>query len=153
MSSREFDVRAWRETRRGPRHAPPARDAAAVPLWVTEQKTGKRRIVGLLEYLLKDMRKIAGKKYVFEHKNDPERHRTRQTVWKNVKRAAVAFRLPQNVAPHSARKVYAVDLMRKYGDIDRVRRALNHSSESVTLLYAMADMRLRAKYRKKRRRP
>ncbi len=70
-----------------------------------------------------------------------------------VKRAAKAFRLEQNVGTHSARKVYAVDLMQKYGDIDRVRRALNHSSESVTLLYAMADMRLRAKYRKKRRRP
>ena len=79
--------------------------------WVTEQKTGKRRIVGLPEHLLLDMRKIAGKKYVFEHKNDPERHRTRQAVWKDVKRAAVAFRLLQNVAPHSVRKVYAVDLM------------------------------------------
>ena len=70
-----------------------------------------------------------------------------------MKRAAKAFRLEQNVGTHSARKVYAVDLMQKYSDIDRVRRALNHSSESVTLLYAMADMRLRAKYRKKRRRP
>lgn len=111
MSSREFDVWAWRETRWGPRRAAPARDAAAVPLWVAEQKTGKRRIVGLPEHLLRDIRKIAGKKYVFEHKNDPERHRTRQAVWKDVKRAAVAFRLPQNVAPHSVRKVYAVDLM------------------------------------------
>ena len=95
------------------------------------------------------MRKIAGKKYVFEHSNDPERHRTRQAVWKDVKRAARAFRLPQNVAPHSARKVYAVDLLAKYGDIAKVQRALNHSGPSVTMIYAMADQLYRQKYHKK----
>ena len=117
--------------------------------WITEQKTGKRRIVGLPADLLADMRKIAGKKFVFEHKDDPERHRTRQAVWKDVKRAAKAFRLPQNVAPHSARKVYAVDLLAKYGDIAKVQRALNHSGPSVTMIYAMADQLYRQKYRKK----
>ena len=117
--------------------------------WVTEQKTKKRRIVGLPADLLADMRKISGKKYVFEHSNDPERHRTRQAVWKDVKRAARAFRLPQNVAPHSARKVYAVDLLAKYGDIAKVQRALNHSGPSVTMIYAMADQLYRQKYHKK----
>ena len=151
MSSHEFDVWAWRETRRGPRRAAPTRDAAAVPLWVAEQKTGKRRIVGLTEHLLRDMRKIAGKNYVFEHKNDPERHRTRQAVWADVKRAAKAFRLPQNVAPHSVRKVYAVDLMHKYHDLKRVQRALNHSNPAVTMVYAMADKLYAAKYPAARR--
>lgn len=131
------DVLALRTDQIGPR------------FWVTEQKTKKRRIVGLPADLLADMRKIAGKKYVFEHKDDPERHRTRQAVWKDVKRAARAFRLPQNVAPHSARKVYAVDLLAKYGDIRKVQRALNHSGPSVTIIYAMADQLYRQKYRKK----
>ena len=124
-------------------------DQIAPRFWVTEQKTKKRRIVGLPSDLLVDMRKIAGKKYVFEHSNDPERHRTRQAVWKDVKRAARAFRLPQNVAPHSARKVYAVDLLAKYGDIAKVQRALNHSGPSVTMNYAMADQLYRQKYHKK----
>lgn len=124
-------------------------DQIAPRFWVTEQKTKKRRIVGLPADLLADMRKIAGKKYVFEHSNDPERHRTRQAVWKDVKRAARAFRLPQNVAPHSARKVYAVDLLAKYGDIAKVQRALNHSGLSVTMIYAMADQLYRQKYHKK----
>ena len=124
-------------------------DQIAPRFWVTEQKTKKRRIVGLPSDLLVDMRKIAGKKYVFEHSNDPERHRTRQAVWKDVKRAARAFRLPQNVAPHSARKVYAVDLLAKYGDIAKVQRALNHSGPSVTMIYAMADQLYRQKYHKK----
>ena len=72
-------------------------------------------------------------------------HKTRQAVWADVKRAQKAFRLPQNIGTHSARKVYAVRLMERYGDIARVRRALNHSSNSVTAIYAMADQLLAAK--------
>ena len=117
--------------------------------WVTEEKTGKKRQVGLPEPLLSDLKKNAGKYWVFPGR-DPRNHRTRQAVWKDVKRAAKAFRLPQNVGPHSARKVYAVDLMHKYGDIDRVRRALNHGSETVTMIYAMADHQQAAKNRRRR---
>lgn len=117
--------------------------------WVTEQKTGKKRQVGLPQPLLSDLQNHAGKWWVFPGRN-PRKHHTRQAVWKDVKRAAAAFRLPQNVGPHSARKVYAVELLRKYGDIDRVRRALNHGSETVTLIYALADQQLAAKYRRRR---
>lgn len=106
--------------------------------WVTEQKTGKARQVGLPEPLLTDLKNAAGVRWVFEGRS-PDHHRTRQAVWKDVKRAAKAFRLNVNATPHSARKVYAVDLLQKYGDIERVRRALNHNSETVTLIYAMAD--------------
>lgn len=119
--------------------------------WVTEQKTGKPRQVGLPEPLLSDLKKNAGAHWVFPGR-DPRKHHTRQAVWKDVKRAARAFRFPQNVAPHSFRKVYAVDLMQKYGDIDRVRRALNHSSETITMIYALADQQLQAKNRRRRAR-
>lgn len=121
--------------------------------WVTESKTGKRRQVGLPEPLLSDLKKRAGDQWVFPGRKDPSAHRTRQAVWKDVKRAAKALRLPQNVGPHSARKVYAVDLLQKYGDIERVRRALNHGSESVTLIYALADKQLESKNRRRRAAP
>lgn len=120
--------------------------------WVTEAKTGKRRQVGLPEPLLSDLLDISGKFWVFPGR-EPRKHRTRQAVWADVKRAAAAMRLPQNVGPHSARKVYAVELLHKYGDIERVQRALNHSSESVTFIYAMADRRLEARYRHRRAKP
>ena len=119
--------------------------------WVTESKTGKRKQVGLPEPLLSDLKKNAGPVWVFPGR-DGKKPRTRQAVWKDVKRAAEAFRLPQNVGPHSARKVYAVDLLEKYGDIDRVQKALNHSRQSVTLIYAMADKALEAKNRRRRAR-
>lgn len=120
--------------------------------WVTESKTGKKRQIGLPEPLLSDLKKNAGPVWVFPGRNG-KNHRSRQAVWKDVKRAAKALRLPQNVGPHSARKVYAVDLLEKYGDIDRVKRALNHSSLAVTLIYAMADKQLESKTRRRRAAP
>lgn len=120
--------------------------------WITEMKTGKRRQVGLPEPLLSDLKEQSGKVWVFPGA-DPRRPRTRQAVWKDVKRAAAACRLTANAAPHSARKVYAVELLQRYGDIERVRRALNHGGIEVTLIYAMADKRLRARGRRRRRAP
>ena len=120
--------------------------------WITEMKTGKRRQVGLPEPLLSDLKEQSGKVWVFPGA-DPRRPRTRQAVWKDVKRAAAACRLTANAAPHSARKVYAVELLNRYGDIERVRRALNHGGIEVTLIYAMADKRLRARGRRRRRAP
>lgn len=121
--------------------------------YVVESKTGKRKRVNLPAELLDDLRKNAGKLYVFEHRTDPTKHRARQTVWKDVKRAAAAFRLPQNVGTHTARKKYAALLYEKYGDSDRVRRALNHSKRypATTDIYMLADMLLESKYKRRGR--
>lgn len=124
-------------------------DQLRTRFWVTERKTKKRRQIGLPEPLLSDLKKQAGETWVFESPRTG-RPQTRQAVWKDVKRAAKALRLPQNIGPHSARKVFAVELLSKYGDIERVKRALNHSSEAITLIYALADRQLESK--KKRRR-
>lgn len=43
-----------------------------------------------------------------------------------------------------------MELLKKYGEIEKVRKALNHSSDSVTLIYAMADQQLEAKYKRRR---
>lgn len=118
-------------------------------MWVRERKTGKRKQIGLPGPLLEDLKAHAGPVYVFPARCDPNAHRTRQAVWRDVKRAARAFRLPQNVGPHSFRKVYAVELLHRYGDIDRVRRALNHSSDALTMIYALADLNLRARFKRR----
>ena len=112
-------------------------------MMITEAKTKKRRRVGLPADLLAAIRDQAGAEWAFPGRSGG--HKTRQAVWADVKRAARAFRLPQNVAPHSLRKVYAVDLLERYGDLERVKRALNHSSIETTLIYAMADKLLAAR--------
>lgn len=113
--------------------------------WITERKTGKRRQVGFPEQLRKEILQYSSDQWAFPGRY-PDKPRTRQAVWRDVKRVAKALRFPQNVAPHSARKVYAVELMKKYGDIAHVRRALNHSSDAVTMVYALADHTLSQKY-------
>lgn len=106
---------------------------------VTEQKTKKKKVVRLREPLKKELRSIAGINFVFEHRTNPDKHRTRQAVYNDLKRACKAFRVKLNIAPHSMRKVYAVDLYKRTGDLKKVKEALNHDNDVVTILYALAD--------------
>lgn len=119
--------------------------------WYTEGKTGKRRRYGLKKPLLEAIQEQAGPEWAFPGRKAGT-HKTRQAVWRDIKRAAVAFRLPQNVGAHSMRKVYAVKLLRKYGKLEKVQRNLNHASGSVTAIYAMADILLDRKLDARERR-
>lgn len=107
---------------------------------VREQKTGKHRRVYIGNRLLADLQAQAGDIYVFPHRTDPTRHRTRQAVWYDVKRAVHALRLDDKISVHSARKSYAVHLMQKYHDLEKVRKIIGHSDTCVTFIYACADM-------------
>lgn len=106
---------------------------------ITEQKTGKRRTVALGKDLTSDLLRQSGQIFVFQGRNGVETHRTRQAVYKDIKRAGKAFRIKENLTPHTLRKVYAVRLYRKYGSMQKVREALNHSNDAVTMIYALAD--------------
>ena len=86
-----------------------------------------------------DLLKIAGRYYCFEHRINPKKHRTRQAVFKDLRRSAKAFRVSAHVSTHSLRKIYAVDYFKRNGNLKKVQKLLNHSSEAVTMLYAMAD--------------
>lgn len=119
--------------------------------WYTESKTGKKRRYGLPKPLYDAIREQAGPEWAFPGRK-PGAHKTRQAVWKDIKRASIAFRLPQNVGAHSMRKVYAVRLLEKYGSMERVRQNLNHSSASITAIYAMADSLLDRKMKERERR-
>lgn len=107
---------------------------------IKEQKTGKSRRIRLPNKLKSDLLAQAGRYYVFEHRTDPKKHRTRQAVNKDIKRACELFRVSKlNVSPHTARKIYAVEEYHKSGSLKRVQQLLNHSNESVTMIYALAD--------------
>ena len=108
---------------------------------VRERKTGKTKRVYLPQALLTDALKSAGEIYVFPHRTDCRRHRTRQAVWKDLKRAAALFRISAslNVAPHSARKIYACEAFKKTGDMRKVQELMNHADPTTTALYIMAE--------------
>lgn len=115
---------------------------------VRETKTGKSRRVYIPQALYAELLDNAGDEWVFPGCRDPAKHRTRQAVWTDVKRASKAFRLPQNVSPHSWRKFYAVDLWEDCGDMAKVAKALNHEPQhpDTTLLYIMAAELYRKRY-------
>lgn len=122
---------------------------------VREQKTGKTRRIFIPRALREELCLHAGRRYVFEGRSDWRRARTRQAVWKDLKRVAKLYRLDGsrlrvNVSPHTARKVYAVDQYNRSGSLERVQTLLNHSDPAVTALYALADeITAREKRRKK----
>lgn len=119
----------------------------APQFWIVEQKTKKKRRVNLKKDLLDRLKAQAGEIWVFESPKDKTKHRTRQAVWYDIKRAATAFRLPQNVSTHSLRKSFAVDeVMKSKGDLEKVRKKLNHSDLSTTMIYAMSKQLYDAKY-------
>lgn len=106
---------------------------------VREEKTGKTRLVYLPKELQARALACSGQHYVFEGRLNGKKHRTRQAVFKDLRRAADLFRIKNHISPHSMRKIYAVEEYRKYGNLKKVQRLLNHSDEAVTMLYALAD--------------
>jgi integrase len=103
----------------------------------TAQKTGKRGKSVVSVDLANRLRKIAGKRFLFEGRSG-DKPRTRQAVWKDVKQATRGM-FTENVAPHSARKTFAVEDFRTHG-FTHTQKALQHDSSGTTMLYAFADM-------------
>lgn len=108
---------------------------------IHEMKTGKARRVSISKELQEQLLYTSGRFYVFEHRTDPKQHRTRQAVYKDLKRACKLFRISETlqVSPHSARKIYAVSAYKRTAKIATVQKLLNHCNEPVTMIYAMAD--------------
>lgn len=118
---------------------------------VREAKTGKNRRFRLPKALVDRLFAIHGKIYVFEGRLDYRAHRTRQAVYKDIKRAAKLFRLSLQISPHSARKIYAVSEYQRTGSLKRVQELLNHTDEAVTMLYALADQLTERKQKRRSR--
>lgn len=117
---------------------------------VTEWKTGKKRRVTLPKTLQNELLRYCGKIFAFEHRYTPQKHRTRQAVYMDITRAAKALRLEEGLAPHSMRKTFAVRAYNASGDMGKVKALLNHTYESTTMLYALADCLKDKKERRRR---
>lgn len=125
---------------------------------IREEKTGKPRRIYLPAALWAELRANSGDIWVFPGR-DPTKHRTRQAVWADIKRAQKMFRVQANIGTHSMRKVAAVELFKRTGDLMAVQEFLQHDRSSTTMIYAMADALTAAKKkpgtkrRKKKKRP
>lgn len=107
-------------------------------LTFTAQKTGKEGTKILSGDLLRRLRRISGKEFIFEGRSGTK-PRTRQAVWKDLKKAAEFLGVDQNLSCHSARKTYSVELFHEKG-IGAVQKELQHSRLDNTMLYAFSDI-------------
>lgn len=105
-------------------------------------KTGKKGIAAVSSDFL---RRYIGNPlvlpnaYAFPSPKCVGKHVTRQTVWNHVKEACIKCGLdPEGVAPHSARKFFAVSLFHEKG-IGATMNALQHRDAGTTMIYAMSD--------------
>lgn len=80
-----------------------------------------------------------GEYFIFPNRLNGRKHRTRQAVWKDLRRVSKLFKLRGTVAPHSLRKTYARTLLREGFTLSQIQKALNHTDTTVTALYAFAD--------------
>lgn len=112
--------------------------------YVRDSKTGKTHRIYLPAELRARMLAQAGRLYIWEHRTDWTRHRTRQAVYKDMRQAAEVFersgKVGQHISPHSARKSAAVRAYKR-GGLEAAQALLVHDEGHplVTLVYALAD--------------
>lgn len=112
--------------------------------YVRDSKTGKTHRIYLPAELRERMLAGAGKIYIWEHRTDWTKHRSRQAVYKDMRQAAEVFRrngrCRAHISPHSARKCAAVRAYKR-GGLSAAAALLNHDPGHplVTLLYALSD--------------
>ena len=114
--------------------------------YVRDSKTGKNHRIYLTAELRTQLLAQAGSIWVFEGRLDPKKHRTRQTVYKDMEHAVAVVKRAQqvdrgkNISPHSARKCAAVRAYQR-GGLEAARAMLVHDPDHpmVTMLYALSD--------------
>lgn len=106
---------------------------------VVEKKTGKEKEIRLSARTREAvLTQSEGYEWAFPSPLKLGQPRRRQTVWRDVKRAATFCGLTLNITPHTARKVYAVSKFKREG-LKSTQDALNHDNITTTLLYAFSD--------------
>ena len=111
-----------------------------------ERKTGKRRSVPISAELAAKIRTYAGNRHRFSFlfpalRRYGAKKMHRSTYWRHFMRAVhLAGFDDTGYSPHSLRKVYAVRLYKRTGDLYAVQRDLNHTHLTTTMLYALSDV-------------
>ncbi len=104
----------------------------------TASKTGKSGTAYLSKTLSDKLHRFKGKSYIFESRSKSG-HRTRQAVWRDVKKAAFLAGIDLNIAPHSARKTYAVKVAKEKG-FKAAQKALQHEEAFTTAGYVLSGI-------------
>ena len=117
-------------------------------LTLLERKTGKLRTVSLSHTHIKHWTEGTSKKehplsFAFPRlaRRGKRRKMHRTTFWRHFSEAVRSCGFAEcGYSPHSLRKVYAVNLLRRTRSLEFVQRDLGHSHIGTTALYALSDV-------------
>lgn len=114
-------------------------------IYTREFKTNKEQSFELHHSLIKDIESYINRnelvegEYLFKSRKGLNSPITRQRAWQIIKELADEVKVSYVVGCHSLRKYFARKYYEETGDIIGLKEMLNHSSESVTLLYICWD--------------
>ena len=111
---------------------------AAPVMAVLEHKTGRISLIELPPALRDTLKAQCSECWVFPGRFGG--HRTRQAVWKDLKKAGGGREASKGLSPHSTRKIYAVGLLEALGSLKAVQEELGHTHLETTALYALSNM-------------
>jgi len=106
---------------------------------VVEHKTGRMTLIELPQQLHEALISLGNESWAFPGR-DGTKPRTRQAVWKDLKKAAGGREAAKGLSPHSARKIYAVGLLEALGSLKAVQEQLGHEHIATTALYALSNV-------------
>lgn len=104
--------------------------------YITEIKTKKKKHVYIRQYVVFEFSKYVRKNKLT--KKDKAFNISRQTVWRNIKKAAAECGIKKAVGTHSMRHTYAKRNIKKYG-LRELQRRMNHERITDTLLYTLGN--------------
>lgn len=115
-------------------------------LTLLERKTGKLRSVSLSHIHIKHWTESSSEKnplsFAFPRlaRRGKRKNMHRTTFWRHFAEAVKACGFAGcGYSPHSLRKVYAVNLLRRTRSLEKVQKDLGHSHIGTTALYAFSD--------------
>ena len=102
-------------------------------------KTGKNGIAKPSGAVLSLLGRKDADAYIFRSSKNPSKHIHRSTVFRHIKEACKKCGMDaEGIAPHTARKNFAVKDFRENG-LGKTMHDLQHSSPATTLFYALSD--------------
>ena len=114
-------------------------------IYTREFKTNKEQSFELHPSLIIDIESYINRndlvegEYIFKSRKGLNKPITRQRAWQIVKELSEQVNVNYVVGTHSLRKYFARKYYESTGDIIGLKEMLNHSSETVTLLYICWD--------------
>lgn len=112
---------------------------------IIERKTGKKKKIVLPPEIVQQAKEydkihhIKRKKFLFISPTTGKPY-TRQAIFYHFDKLN-KYLSNTRITPHSMRQTYAKDIYKKTQSIEKVRKALNHSTESITKVYLKPNRR------------